>query len=76
LKFIKVIIIGVRVTKVLISKSLEAYGVDMVQNGEQVTVLAKKEVVVSAGTVGSPHLLMLSGIGPKKVLKTAKVRLL
>ena len=30
----------------------------------------KKELIVSAGALGSPHLLLLSGIGPKKDLET------
>lgn len=34
------------------------------RNGEPVTALAGNEVVVSAGAIGSPKLLMLSGIGP------------
>jgi len=32
--------------------------------GEVRTVLAARETVLAAGTIGSPHLLMLSGIGP------------
>jgi choline dehydrogenase len=32
------------------------------------------EVVVAAGAIASPHLLMLSGIGPEEQLKSASVR--
>ncbi|KAK1137822.1 hypothetical protein K0M31_002316 [Melipona bicolor] len=57
------------VTKILIdSSSKRAYGVEFVRNGEMLRVLAKKEVIVSAGAVNSPQLLMLSGIGPREHL--------
>jgi choline dehydrogenase len=36
---------------------------------EQVTVAARREVILSAGAVGSPHLLLLSGVGPADELK-------
>lgn len=38
-------------------------GVEIEISGERTTLAAKNDVVVSAGSFGSPHLLMLSGIG-------------
>jgi choline dehydrogenase len=37
------------------------------------TLTATREVVLSAGAVGSPQILMLSGIGPRAELEAAKV---
>ncbi len=41
--------------------------VDLPEGRESLT--AQKEVILSAGAVGSPHLLLLSGIGPGEHLK-------
>lgn len=48
-------------------------GVDFVQNGRERTVYADAEVVLSAGAVDSPRLLLLSGIGPAAELHDAGV---
>jgi choline dehydrogenase len=40
------------------------------EKGRLVSASAIKEVILSAGAVGSPHLLMLSGIGPEDHLES------
>lgn len=49
--------------------SLRATGVDVDRDGEPVRVRARREVLLAAGAFGSPHLLMLSGIGPAEHLR-------
>ncbi|MGQ0466388.1 MAG: GMC family oxidoreductase [Sporichthyaceae bacterium] len=44
--------------------------------GELEQVEAQREIVVSAGTIGSPHLLLRSGIGPAAELAAAGVECL
>ncbi|CAN6463044.1 unnamed protein product [Victoria cruziana] len=43
------------------------------EEGREYRVRAKGEVIVSAGAIGSPQLLMLSGIGPERELKKWKI---
>ncbi|XP_078490265.1 glucose dehydrogenase [FAD, quinone]-like [Ciona intestinalis] len=50
-----------------------ASGVIYVRDDVEVKVRARKEVIVSGGAVGSPQLLMLSGIGPKQHLNDMEI---
>ena len=50
-----------------------AVGVIFKHDGQMKVVRAKKEIFVSAGTVGSAKLLLLSGVGPKNHLQAVKV---
>ena len=59
---------GVTVTRIVVERG-RAVGVEIVENGKASVVRADREVIVSAGTIGSPKLLMLSGIGPAQHLK-------
>jgi len=38
-------------------------------NGQKYKVMARREVIISGGTVNSPQLLQLSGIGPAELLR-------
>ena len=49
-------------------KNLQASGVKVVSEGETFEVLGN-EIILCAGAIGSPQLLMLSGIGPKSHLE-------
>lgn len=70
------ILLNSTVTRVLINTSTrQAYGVEVLINGIQQVIYANKEVILSAGAVNSPQLLLLSGIGPKEDLKEVNVPL-
>ncbi|XP_033741063.1 glucose dehydrogenase [FAD, quinone]-like [Pecten maximus] len=60
------------VTKVLIEDG-RAEGVVLMRDERSVTVRARKEVILSGGTVNSPQLLMLSGVGPRDHLKAMNI---
>ncbi|KAF2895747.1 hypothetical protein ILUMI_10428 [Ignelater luminosus] len=58
------------VIKILIDfETKKAYGVLFSHGGQLYIAKAIKEVIISAGAVGSPQLLMLSGIGPRNHLR-------
>ena len=65
------------ITHALVHKVLlagkKAIGVRYERKGKVFDVSVEKEVILSAGPIGSPHLLQLSGIGPKKVLEDAGI---
>ncbi|XP_058801852.1 glucose dehydrogenase [FAD, quinone]-like isoform X2 [Phymastichus coffea] len=57
----------------IVTEDQQIVGVQYFKNGEFRVARATREVVVSGGAVGSPHLLLLSGIGPKEHLRTMNV---
>ncbi|XP_026488905.2 glucose dehydrogenase [FAD, quinone]-like [Vanessa tameamea] len=62
------------VTKLILdSTKTKVIGVELEKRGKKYKVLAKKEVIVSAGAINSPQLLMLSGIGPKEHLDSLNI---
>ena len=50
-----------------------ASGVEFIRDGNQQSLSARREVILSAGPIASPHLLQLSGIGPAAVLQQAGI---
>lgn len=57
----------------LSSNETVAKGVELMQDGRLRRVCTRKEVILSAGAIETPHLLMLSGIGPKEHLEAMEV---
>jgi choline dehydrogenase-like flavoprotein len=58
------------VTKILIDKKKKKVtGVEYIKDGKNKVIRVRKEVILSAGAIQSPQVLMLSGIGPKEHLK-------
>ncbi|OCQ23439.1 choline dehydrogenase [Pseudoalteromonas luteoviolacea] len=66
------VVTGAQVTRVLLDGK-HAKGVEYTLGDALVTALADKEVVLSAGPIGSPHILQLSGIGDSTILQKAAI---
>lgn len=66
-----------RVTKILIDPSTKkTYGVEFLKNRKSYSVKSRKEVILCAGSLNSPQLLMLSGVGPKEHLNELNIPLI
>ncbi|XP_012251307.2 glucose dehydrogenase [FAD, quinone]-like isoform X2 [Athalia rosae] len=64
------VLTNAHVTKILVKKwANTAYGIEYIdKKGKKRTVKCNKEVILTAGAIGSPTILMASGIGPKEHL--------
>ncbi len=60
---------GVEVARILVEKGV-AVGVEIIDKGNLQSIYADAEVLLSSGAIGSPRLLMLSGIGPADHLQS------
>ncbi|XP_060583859.1 glucose dehydrogenase [FAD, quinone]-like [Ruditapes philippinarum] len=66
------VVIRAHVSKVNVQNNT-AVGVFFIRNGVKRMVKANQEVILSAGTIGSSQILMLSGIGPKEHLESLNI---
>jgi choline dehydrogenase len=63
------VVTGVHVLRVVIEGG-RAVGVEVLVNRQRQTIRANHEIVLCSGTVNSPQLLMLSGVGPAEHLRS------
>ncbi|MBT6510562.1 MAG: choline dehydrogenase, partial [Rhodospirillaceae bacterium] len=63
-------------TKRVILEGKKAVGVEFERNGKTQQIRANREVILSAGAIGSPHIMQMSGIGPAGTLKAAGIDVL
>jgi len=63
---------GVLVSR-LVMNGRSASGIEFVKDGTVTQVEAGKEVILSAGVIGSAQILMLSGVGPEDQLHAAGI---
>ena len=59
---------GVFVSRIVIENG-KATGVEIIEGGSKKVLTASSEVILTAGAIGSPRLLLLSGIGPSQHLR-------
>ncbi|KAG8222611.1 hypothetical protein J437_LFUL002604 [Ladona fulva] len=59
----------------VIIENQRAVGVEYIQGGRRYIARVRKEVIMSAGVVGSPQILLQSGIGPRQHLAEAGIPL-
>lgn len=52
----------------------EAVGVSYIRHGKRKMAFGNREIILSAGALNSPTILMRSGIGPQDNLKAVKVQ--
>ncbi|WP_216331887.1 GMC family oxidoreductase [Rhizobium sp. X9] len=67
--------LGARVSRIVL-EGRRAIGVEVVGKSGTEIIRAEREVLVSSGAIGSPKLLLQSGIGPADHLKSVGVKVL
>ncbi|KAI5917193.1 putative choline dehydrogenase [Camillea tinctor] len=59
--------------RIIFDEQKRATGVQVTRGGENFTLKARREVIVSGGTFQSPQLLQVSGVGPAEILSQHKI---
>tara|TARA_Y100000590_G_scaffold148309_1_gene170382 strand:+ start:505 stop:2109 length:1605 start_codon:yes stop_codon:yes gene_type:complete len=62
--------------KNIIFENVKAIGVNFWKNNQLLTARANREIILSAGTIGSPHILQASGVGPGALLKKNNINVI
>jgi choline dehydrogenase len=66
------VLTGAHVQKILFS-GRDCVGLQFLLDKEQLTATAKRDTILSAGAIGSPQLLQLSGVGDEKLLREKQI---
>jgi choline dehydrogenase len=53
----------------LVFEGRRAVGVRFLEDGREVEIRARREIILSSGAIGSPQLLQISGVGPAALLR-------
>lgn len=66
-----------RATKIVIDpETKQAVSIQFIRRNKAYVIRARKEIIVSAGAINSPQLLMLSGIGPRQHLESLGIEVI
>ena len=64
---------GCEVSKIIFNQH-QATAIEVVLSGKKKRFHAEQEIILCAGAIGSPHILLRSGIGPAQELEEARVK--
>ncbi|XP_034490245.1 glucose dehydrogenase [FAD, quinone] [Drosophila innubila] len=65
------------VTRIILEPgTMRAQAVEFVKNGKVYRISARREIILSAGAINTPQLMMLSGLGPRKHLEKHGIKVL
>ncbi|EDW00248.1 GH11959 [Drosophila grimshawi] len=68
------VVLHAEATRLLLDKQKRTVGVEYMKGGRKQLVFVRREVILSAGALNSPKLLMLSGIGPADHLQEHNIQ--
>ena len=66
------ITLNTKVLRIIFSRKT-AVGLEVLRGKKIFMIRCSKEIILSAGTIGSPHILLLSGVGPRDHLAQHKI---
>jgi choline dehydrogenase-like flavoprotein len=67
------VLTGAHSTRILVENG-RAKGIELIRNERLEIVQAEREIILTSGAIGSPRLLLLSGVGPADHLKSVGIK--